>query len=112
MTMCSQIDCVYVKKVPSQTDCVHVKKVPSQTDCVYVKKVPSQTDCVYVKKVPSQTDCVYVKKFRKQNNSALSIKIFYQTSLVPETFWLRKITTDPQIIADVNTDCLDDEYTY
>jgi len=33
-----------------------------------------------------------------------------QTVLLADPFCLRKITTDPHIIAHVNTECLDDRY--
>jgi len=33
-----------------------------------------------------------------------------KTFLLADTFWLRKITTDPHILAHVNAECLDDKY--
>jgi hypothetical protein len=33
-----------------------------------------------------------------------------QTFLPADPFWLRKITTDPHILADVNTGCPGDRY--
>jgi hypothetical protein len=33
-----------------------------------------------------------------------------QTSLLANPFWLRKISTDPHVLADVNTDCPEDMY--
>ena len=33
-----------------------------------------------------------------------------QTFLLADPFWIRKITTDPHILAHVNTDCPDDGY--
>jgi len=36
--------------------------------------------------------------------------VFSQTFLLADPFWLRKITTDPHILAQVNTECLDDTH--
>jgi hypothetical protein len=33
-----------------------------------------------------------------------------RTSLFADVFWLRKLTTDPHILAHVSIDCLDDMY--
>jgi len=33
-----------------------------------------------------------------------------QTFLLADPFWLRKITTDPDILAYVNVECTDDRY--
>jgi hypothetical protein len=33
-----------------------------------------------------------------------------KTFLLADTFWFRKITTDPQILAHVNAECPDDGY--
>ena len=35
----------------------------------------------------------------------------FQTFLLVDTFWFRKITTDPHILAYVHAECLDDRYT-
>ena len=34
-----------------------------------------------------------------------------ETFMLADPFWLRKITTDSHILADVNMDCVDDRYT-
>jgi hypothetical protein len=34
----------------------------------------------------------------------------FQTFLQADPFWLRKITTDPQILVHVNIQCPDDRY--
>jgi len=36
--------------------------------------------------------------------------VFSKLFLLAEPFWLRKITTDPHILAHVNTECTDDRY--
>jgi hypothetical protein len=33
-----------------------------------------------------------------------------QTLLLAESFWFKKITSDPHILADVNTECPDDRH--
>lgn len=35
-----------------------------------------------------------------------------KTFLFADTFWLRKITTDPHVLAHVNAECLDDILVY
>jgi hypothetical protein len=34
-----------------------------------------------------------------------------QTFLLADPFWLRRIITDPHILAHVNTECTDDRYS-
>jgi len=57
---------------------------------------------------------VFVPDIQKQNNwtrlKGNRYNSVSQTCLLADPFWLRKITTDPHIVADVDIGCQDDRY--
>jgi hypothetical protein len=71
------------------------------------ESLPVHTDCYAW---ADRRVCVFTLIVTCELTGEFSCASISQTFLLSDPLWLRKITTDPHILADVNTECPDDRY--